>query len=155
MASLIKVLSGIEDQMKKMLDRSNRMQAYLDRIVYRQYQNAQRERWITENASEGTPWAALNKRYKEYKKKAFASYPGGGSKMLIATGELFKSVIGPGGSHRKTATDKQLAIYWTTPYAVAVGDIRPFNVFSQKTMNGIYSGLAKFIIEGELRSLGK
>jgi hypothetical protein len=147
------VLSGIEDNLNGMLDRSKRMQAYMNRVVYKQYQNAQRSRWMSEGNSEGDPWKALNPKYKERKKIIFAAYEGQGTKMLIATGRLFKSVIGPGADHKKIVTDKSIEVAWSTPYAVYVDEVRPFTEFGDKTMGEIYDGLAKFIMEGILRDL--
>jgi hypothetical protein len=150
------VENGIVNQLQGMVDRTNRMQAYLNRIVYKQYQNAQRERWMSENASEGTPWKALNPQYAKRKQIKFASYPGQGTKMLIATGQLQKDVIGPSsGGHRKLVTNKSIEVSWTTPYASYVEEVRPFAEFGDKTMATIYDGLAKFIIEGILKDLNK
>lgn len=137
-----------------MLDRSKKTKAYLDRVIYRQYQNAQRKRWISENSSEGIVWSRLNPKYAESKKKRFAAYPGQGTKMLIATGQLQSDVIGGGSGHRKIVTDDSIAINWTTPYAVAVDSVRTFSTFGEKTMDEMYSGIAKFIMVGELRGLG-
>lgn len=158
---LIQVMRGIEDNLQGMLDRSKAVQGYLNRNVYRQYQNAQRARWMSENDSEGAKWKALDPKYAARKKIKFASYPGAGSKMLIATSRLFSAVVGEGSNsegkseHRKTATSKSLEIKWSTPYAVYVDDARPFSEFGDKTMQEIYDGLAKFLIENELRSLGR
>jgi hypothetical protein len=74
--------------------------------------------------------------------------------MLIATGRLMKSVIGPGEDHKKIVTDKSFEVAWSTPYAVYVSDVRPFNSFGEKTMTEIYDGISKFLIEGLLRDFG-
>jgi len=150
-----KISSGIEDQLKGMVDRSRDMTSYLNRVVYQQYKNAQRQRWITEGSSEGPKWKALNKGYAKSKLTRFASYPGGGRHILIATGELQKSVIGPGGGHRKIVTDHSIEINWTTDYADKVNDVRPFSAFGNKTNQEIYDGIAKFLISGLMRSFGK
>lgn len=152
-AKIETLMNGIQDQLEKMLDRSRSMQSYLNRVVYSQYQNAQRKRWITEGASEGSQWQSLNPKYAEIKKVRFAAFPGAGNKMLIATGRLQKSVIGPGEDHRKIATDRDLTVSWTTPYAVYVSEVRPFETLGDKTMSDIYEGAAKFIMEGILRGI--
>lgn len=146
-------MSGIEDNIQGMLDRSKSMQSYLNRVVYKQYQNAQRKRWMTENASEGTRWSPLNPKYREYKKKKFAAFDGRGTKMLIATDRLYKSVIGPGADHGKLVSDKRIEITWKTPYAVYVDEKRPFTEFGEQTMEQIYDGLAQFTMNGILRDL--
>jgi hypothetical protein len=153
-AKLTKVLSGIEDQLKAMLDRKGRMQAYLNRNVYKQYQNARRTQWATQGASEGDRWENNPPKYADYKTRKFAAYPGGGRKVLIATGRLMQSVIGPGEDHRKVATNEYIAINWTTPYAVAVGEARPYADLGRETMDEIYDGLAKFLMEGIMRDIG-
>lgn len=151
---LKQVMSGVENNLQGMLDRSKRMQAYLNRVVYKQYQNAQRQRWITEGASElGSKWKDLDPKYKERKKKIFATYDGRGTKMLIATGRLYKSVIGPGADHAKVVTDKRLEVLWTTPYSVYVDEERDFTTFSDKTMEEIYDGLAQFTMAGIMRDI--
>jgi hypothetical protein len=153
---LKQVMSGIEDQIKGMLDRSKSMAAYLDRIVYRQYQNAQRQRWITENASEGQRWIPLSANYRWWKEYAFADFPGHGTKMLIATGRLFAAVVGPGGGeHRKTTTDHSLDVGWTTPYAAYVDELRPFADFGPKTMDEIYLGLGEFLMKNIIRDISR
>lgn len=134
-----------------MLDRSKAMQGYLNRIVYAQYQNAQRTRWMTENASEGPDkWEPLNERYKKWKIGYYSGFPGNGSKMLIATGKLYQDVV---ERPNKLVSDKSLEISWTTEYAPDVDMVRPFSVFGQETMNEIYSGLGEFIMKGILRNI--
>ena len=150
-ASIKAINTGIQDNLTAMLDRQHSMQAYLDRIVYRQYQNAQRERWMSEGASEGVPWDSLNPAYASRKLIKFASYDGGGRKMLIATGRLFKSVIGPGEDHQKVATNDELTVSWSTEYAPYVNQRRTFDLFSLPTMEKMYDGLARFLILGIMR----
>lgn len=153
MAAMKQIMSGIEKNLQGMLDRSKKTQAYLNRVVYKQYQNAQRQRWISENKSEGDQWKELEPKYKDRKKRIFAAYDGRGTKTLIATGRLFKSVIGPGGDHKKIVADKSIEIAWSTPYAVYVEEARPFTEFGAKTMEEMYDGLAKFMMEGIMRDL--
>jgi len=144
---------GIQANLEAMVSRANSVQGYLNRNLYRQYQNAQRTRWQTEGASEGTKWLPLNPGYAKRKLVRFASYPGGGRKMMIATKRLFDAVVGPSGEHRKEVTSRSLTIGWTTPYAVYADEKRPFSSFSNKTEQQMYDGLAKYLIEGILREI--
>ncbi len=148
------IMKGIEDQLKSMVDRANAPQAYLNRVVYRQYQNAQRKRWITENESETGRWKDLSPAYAARKAIAFAAYPGKGTKILIATDRLRKAVVGPGEEHRKITTPKSIEIGWTTPYAVYVDAERQFSEFGEKTLEEMYSGLGNFVMQGLFRDLG-
>ena len=141
---LVSLGRELQNQLEGMVDRSQRTQAYLNRVVYRQYRNAQRKRWMTEGASEGDKWKRLNPKYAEWKKKKFKTYKGAGKKMLIATGELMESVIGPKGSHKKIVTDTSIEVAWSTPYSVYVDEVRNFTEFSDETMQKIYDGLAEF-----------
>lgn len=153
MVKFTKVFSDIEKKIDAMVARSNRIQGYLNRVVYRQYQNAQRKRWMTENVSEGERWLPLNPAYAARKREVFASYRGAGRKMLIATGRLSQAVIGGSDEHKKTVTNRQMTIAWSTPYAVYVEEVRPFAEFSDKTMEGINNGLAEFLVRGMWRDV--
>lgn len=78
--------------------------------IYKIYQALQVQRFETENASEGSPWAALNPKYKAYKPKRYgggprraskkhpagnwSTYPFKGEKMMIGTGWLAGAAIG-------------------------------------------------------------
>lgn len=130
--------------------------------LYPVYQQLQIQRFMTENASEGTPWDSLKPEYAEYKKKKYNSFPGGGSKTLIATSTLAGAVIGPGSPFQ--GTDKHRAIF--KPYSMQisvdasgvnaqgkpftypefVAEKRPFMKFSQKSLDQLKSELQKYLI---------
>jgi hypothetical protein len=151
------VESGITKSLEEMASRTRSVQAYFKRIIYRQYQNAQRERWITENASEQGEWKRLDPVYEERKKRQFAAFPGRGEKMLIATGRLVSAVIGQPRSpeHRMTATNRSIEVAWTTPYAAYVDEVRPFSRFSEETMDEMMEGLGRFLVLNELRDVSR
>ena len=149
---IVPVKKGIENQIKSMLDRKNSVKSYFARVVYRKYQKAQLSRWITENSSEGNPWKPLDSKYKKQKRKRFAGYPGEGSKMLIATNRLYKSVIGrDSNEHRLIITNVSISIGTATPYASYVSKIRPMFKFSSRFDRDVKKGLADFIIKGVMR----
>lgn len=152
-ASLKIITDGIGQQIKGYLDRSKFIDGYLNRTVYPEYQNRQRMRWQTENTSEGTQWKSLKPEYAERKKSIFASYEGSGTKMMIATGRLFKSVIGPGKDHRKIVSNGRLTVSWTTPYAIYTEDVRPVNEWDPKQDKEMYDAAAVYLIKGEIRAM--
>lgn len=161
-------INGIEEKLNALASRSQNAKGYLNRVVYKQYQKAQKERWETEGESEGPKWKPLSTRpfiawwekdmnayyaaqeggYALYKKYKFASYPGRGQKMLVATNKLVKSVIGPGDGHRKVVTKNKLLVATTVPYAKYVDEARSFTTWSKKTMNEIKSGLVGYLTGG-------
>lgn len=139
---------GITDRLNAMRKRANAMQGFLNRNIFTMYQNFQRERWMTENRSEGVRWERLNPEYQSRKKRQFAAYPGKGTKMLIATGTLLESVIGPGKGFRKVVSPKRLYIFTVLDYARHVNKTRPFTGFSEKSMEKVRVALRDFISRG-------
>jgi len=147
-ASLKTVSNGITRMLNGMRQREKALQGYFSRNVLEQYRNLQRRRWMTENASEGQPWAALNSAYASRKRRQFASYPGRGTKKLVATNRLFESVIGPGKDFRKIATARGLYVATVTPYAKYVDEDRNFTTWSKQSIGEINRGIAQFIFKG-------
>ncbi|NBT57956.1 hypothetical protein EBT16_04145 [bacterium] len=93
MIKLKQVQDDITIRLNGMLDRGAAMQSFLNRNVVRMYQNAQRKRFDTANASEGPQWKALSPGYAKRKKRLYVSYIGHGDKILIATGRLYKAIV--------------------------------------------------------------
>src|SRR5579872_4974281 len=93
-ARWVRTSDGVERQLDAMVNRTKQLPAYLQRVVYPQYQKAQIARWQSENASEGNPWPALNDEYAKWKRRKFAGYDGGGNVMMIRTGDLSQSAMG-------------------------------------------------------------
>jgi len=147
------VTAGITKYLKGLRQRERALEGYLNRNVLRQYQNLQRKRWITENVSEGKEWAKLNPTYAAWKKKRFATYPGGGTKKLIASGTLFVSVIGPGKGFRKVTTPRSLYLATTIEYARHVNEARPFDQWSDRSRKEILNGISRFIFKGIQKSV--
>ena len=139
----------IQIKLNALIDRGKSMQSFLDRNIYRIYQNAQRTRWMTENASEGgasDKWAKLNDLYAERKKKVYASYEGGGEKMLIAPGALFKAVIGPGNGQLKVVTNTSMIISTNIEYAKHVDYARSFSTWGPDFRAKIKKAINNFIL---------
>ena len=151
-ASLTTVTDGISQVFKGMLQREKALQSYLNRNVLEQYRNIQRKRWMTENLSEsGIKWTRLNVNYAKRKRKIYAAYEGSGTKMLIATGKLYKSVIGPGEGFRKIVTPRSLYLATTVEYAPHVNDARSFTEYSPASIREIRLSVARFIFKGILK----
>ena len=73
------------------------LQTWMVRNGYPMYQKAQKQRWITSNASEGATWKAVTPKYQKWKDKMLASKPDeypGGKRLMVLTGKLSASVMG-------------------------------------------------------------
>jgi hypothetical protein len=121
---------------------------FLKSYVYPEYQYVQKQRWISENATEdvtGGQWERLNPVYETYKKKKFASYPGSGSRLLIAKSNLLPSVVGESKDSRVLIQDGKLGIFSSLPYASYVNEKRPFDTFSSAWRKKISEAWAQYI----------
>lgn len=173
-ASLKITQNNIAAKLEDMARNSKDSSGFLNRVIYRMYQNAQIERWMTENSSQGGKWKPLNPRYAAYKKRAygggtkfryypslglsrpigvFPTYPGKGTKMMIATGRLAGSVIGPNpeykegvGEHRKYVTENTLTIETVVPYGKDAAEQRPFMQFSDRTLEAMRAAYKQWVL---------
>ncbi len=137
---------GISRKMNQMLMRGNLTSGWLNRVAYPKIIEAQRMRWASENATEGGSWRALNAGYAIQKLKRFASFPGGGRKMLIATGRLVDSVTGDNKQdHFKLVTQNRLETGTRVDYAKYVAEDRPFTAFGQNTIKDLTDSLNAYI----------
>lgn len=137
-------------RLEGIVSRAKASRTFLNRNVLGWYRNVQRTRWMTENNSEGTQWTALNPAYKKRKLTQFRGYPGNGNTMLMATGALFKSVIGPGPGFRKVVTDRQLIIGTSIPYASYVDEVRTFTTYGEESRRELLTQYAKFLAWGTI-----
>ena len=135
------------NRLDEMVKRAKTARAYLNRVVYAQYRDAQIERWNSENQSEGERWKELNPLYFVQKRRRYAAYPYSGFKTLVATGTLLKAVVGSEGRyHRKIVDDFSLEIRVTLPYAPFVNRVRPFMIFGRRTRKVITDGMRKYML---------
>ncbi len=103
-------------------------------------------RWASENATEGGSWRALNASYAIQKLKRYANFPGGGRKMLIATGRLVDSVTGDNKQdHYKLVAGNRLETGTRVDYAKYVAEDRPFTAFGQTTVKDLTDSLNSYI----------
>lgn len=156
-AALESKQSGIEGKLTQMMNRARSMEAYLDRVLFRQYQKAQLARWQSENASEGETWAPLNETYRKWKRKKFASYPGGGNALMIRTGKLMQAATGQDTEgFYKIVTNRGIKIginLSQIPYAGYASKHRPTMVFSEETLSAWRQGIKQFISKGQMRGV--
>lgn len=171
-ASLKKVESNIQNRLSALVKRAKLGRGALTRVIYPMYQNAQRNRWMTENTSEGSKWAELTPKYKSYKLRRYGggarynwvggrgesrpwvlsgaswpNYPGSGTKMMIATNRLFNSVTGDTlDDHKVLFTDESMEIRTTVDYSSDANSKRNFTTFGDATiskMKSAYFGYVK------------
>lgn len=147
MTKIYSNINAIINRLEKKVRRAKNPQAFLRNIAYPMYQRFQRQRWITENVSEGDQWKRLNPRYAKSKRKVFASYPGAGQKMMIATGRLFASVIGPSKDHRRLIRGSKMIISTAVEYAEDANKERPFFPLSDRSMGAIHNAFKKWVMD--------
>lgn len=143
---------GISEYLKSLTMRAASLQSFLNNNVVKQYQNIQRKRWITENNSETGQWAPVSTDYAKAKKRRFASYPGRGTKLLIATGKLQKSVIGPGDGFRKVTTPRSLTISTSVEYAPYVDKERSFSTYGRESIAELKGMIKDFVFKNIVRT---
>lgn len=140
------VKQGITEQIKAMSKRASALDPFIQSQVMRMVMNAQTKRWITQNRSEGTEWSPLNPDYAKRKLKQYANYPGGGRKILIATGALFESVTKfPPGF--KIVYKNTLTLFTPVPYAKYVDEARTFTTWSPNTRKRINTAVSRFVFK--------
>lgn len=178
MVKLKTLHNRITKRLNAIKQREKSMQSFLNTTMVEMYRNIQKARWMSEGASERLRWKPLSTKpffafwepkkselrrfwqggYVEYKRHKFAEYEGSGKKMLIATGKLYKDVIGPGGKFKKVATPKKLTITTSNEYANWVDENRTFTKYSPETRAAMRKATAQFLFKGirqETRTLGK
>lgn len=154
-ASIKSVNNSIQKKLQQMVEQTRQTRAFLERVVYPSYLKAQMKRWMSEGRSDGVgalqAWKPLSSRYSAWKKVRYASAPGGGTKMLIATMRLFNAVTGKGEGHKKLISDKSIIIGVDVPYAKYVNASRPFFIFSDPFMDGLRDKYKKFISDRSVK----
>lgn len=142
-AAIRTVAVGIERQLENMIKRANLIPAYLNRVVYNEYRNAQRTRWMNENEGEdftGGRWAALSPAYLNWKREKY-----GRTETLIRTGKLFGNVA---ERPNKVVTERSIRIFTTVPYAAPVDKERTFTAFSPLFYRRIMKDMRKYLMDG-------
>jgi len=139
-------LDGITNKLNGMLSRANLVDGWLNRVAYPQIIQHQRQRWMTEGASEGEQWKPLNPKYRLRKLSQFRDYPGAGTKMLIATGKLVDSITGDNKTdHYKIVSGKCLEMGTKVSYAKYVDETRNFTRLSDQTIEDLKAQLRAYL----------
>lgn len=189
--SLTAKSDGIKKTLMNLLDRSKAAQTFLMRNIYRMYQNFQRERWMTEGSSEGNKWDSLSTIYASRKRIIYGggpkyewiggqgegrpwrlagswpSYPGAGTKIMIATGRLESAAVGPGGGittggeqfHKVLATNNSLTVSLDatkeksgkdigSKYFKYANDDRNFMKFGTNSINAFKAEISLYLKNG-------
>lgn len=135
-----------------MINRAKDPRAFLNTVILNMYANAQLQRWQSENSSETGQWTQLNQKYAKYKKKRFASFPGAGNALMIATGKLSMaaSLRGPGYKKLVSVNSLEVSIDDTViPYAKYAAVKRPIMQFGGATIESMKTVLGKYLMTGE------
>lgn len=137
---------GISKKLLSMLDKGQLASGWLNRVAYPMIIASHRVRWASEGASEGRSWPALNPAYASRKLKRYADYPGGGRKMLIATGKLVASMTGDETqNHYKLVIENRLEVGTTLGYAKYVDEKRPITILSSQTRANLSKSLNDYL----------
>ena len=109
---------------KKMLSLDKQIAGALQTIVYPFLfdgdQSRQFLRWQSKGASEGSPWRPLTQKYAKQKLRRFAKFPGGGTRLLVATSRLLSANTGrpeESGDINKLIMNGVLYVRIGVPYA--------------------------------------
>ena len=148
-------LKWLDEVQKRSSD--DMIRGWLNRKAYPEILKMQMRRWETQNNISGEgwePWRPLNPKYAKSKLKRFADYPGGGRKMLIATGRLVDSMIGRSREHRKTVSARSLEVSSTVPYGKYIDQgtenmvDRDISSIGRKTLDDLADSLVRYLLSG-------
>ena len=146
-------LSVVEGQalknLRAMIARGKSSRTFLQKHAYPTYIKAQMKRFSSENSSQGQQWAPLNPKYAAYKLNKYASATGGGRKIMIATGKLYKSIIGAGDGHFKVITDKEMIVGTSIPYATFPARTRSIMKFNPDFIRMIKEKWIAYMVSGK------
>lgn len=134
------------DKLERLASNLKDTRAVLVNVAYPMYQKAQVARWKSGgdgsksvNTSEGDAWPALNPKYLRRKRIKYSGFDYSGNQMLVATGDLLKSVVVP---NRRQGFN-WIEFYTTVPYAKYVNRVRSFNKFSGETRSSIIKAMGR------------
>lgn len=145
---IMKIEDNVTEKMMNMINKGRDGRAFMMRKVLPKYRNAQRDRFRTQNDSQGEPWDDLNDDYARRKLVKYADFPGGGRKMLIATNRLMKAVTGTGsaGDAYYLATNTSFLFSVSVPYAHHVDLVRPLMEFKKEFVDDLKKEYVKWML---------
>lgn len=139
----------IEATLQSMVSKAKNPIPFLRRVIYPMYQQAQLNRWQTENSSETGQWMPLNTKYSEDKKRRYAGFPGGGNAIMIATGKLSKAAFGQTSDLKRVITTSGMILTiddGSIPYAKYAALKRPFMTFGGNTIGMFQDAIRKWML---------
>lgn len=182
------VAEGALKSLDEMVQQPKWFSGWANTKLLRLHANFQKSRWISEGAVAGLPrWRPLSPAYAAHKRRRYGggpkfvfepqgpgknpwvqsgvwpTYPGGGRKVLMATGRLLRSMLAPrergsiqGNSSgpeefRKIVTDKKVIFSSSVPYAERVDQERPFSDYPPSIIKEMASSYAKYLVAGVMR----
>lgn len=134
------IRNGLKAWQDQMLSKDREKQAFLNSVVLPYVLERQKERFGSENTSEGSRWQSIEASYAQRKRKRYANFPGGGEKILVATGRLAFAAGGEpreSGDFEKITSGSGILIRIGVPYAPYQNPVRPFTTFSDVTHSTI------------------
>jgi len=149
----------LDKAFKNLLASDRFFPGWANRELIPAYSDMQLRRWKSKNSESGGLWKPLNKAYAKRKLDRFASMPGGGRKMLIASGRLLAGVIppearsqlsvqGPSEEFRKVVTKNSVVLSTAVPYAKYVNEEREFTSVAQQYRRKWALQYAKYLARG-------
>jgi hypothetical protein len=139
----------ITQSLNEMVSRGRSVSSYLNRVLVKKFQQHQLDRWASEGASEGEQWESINREYAKRKIKKFAGFPGGGTRMMVATGHLSSGAQMKDNAYFfKIVTDTSFQVNINTSalaYAPFAALARPYMEFSDDTISDWKKGIRDYI----------
>lgn len=150
-AKMVKLQDTVSSKLEAMISRTKDPRPFLEK-VYKTYVATQAKRWQAENAdpniSPGPTWPKLTEAYSKRKLKKFASFPGGGQKIMVASGTLVNAVLGRNEHARKLISQSTLVVAVDLPYAKYANDPRNFTKFSKAWINKLKQDYVNYLSGG-------
>lgn len=148
-AKITKVGSEITFRLEGMIQRGRSVSAYLNRVLMQKFQNAQRERFQTSNASQQGTWEPLNP---DYLRRRLKKWPGSGDAILVRTSRMARGAQALDSAYYyKVVSDNQFIVginRGELPYAPYPGRRRPFMSFTQQTLTDWHAGIGNYVFRG-------
>jgi hypothetical protein len=143
----------ISARLNAMIGKAKNPTAFLRKTIYPMYQEAQMQRWQSENSSETGRWDGYkDPKYAAYKKIKYAGFPGGGGAIGIATGQLSEVAMGRRGmgsglNRIIETTGMTISIDdGVIPYAKYFARTRPIMAFGRPTILKIKSAIGDYLM---------
>lgn len=147
MITIKAVSDGVTIKLDTMIKRAESFEQFFKRNLRNRYLTAQQRRFETENNSEFSSggWGPISEWYRIKKLTRFADYPGSGTKLLIATNRLMKSMLALSGDYRELVRSTRMVISTVVGYAPHVSEKRSLTSFNQYFYDLIRQDLKEYL----------